>query len=338
MTAAQGHVDYDVVIYYDRANGLRFYTEEMRQKFLYEIGQGPQAAAATAAVFKNQQVGGQTPLPKDPQKAFDMVEAILKKERQDSQGKKVHTLFIVDYAESLFPSGSWGQLNSEQSYCIVKLLNWAKDPQISTNANAIILVADSLISMNEAVRSSASRIELVEILLPTPEERQAFIEYVDRTSKEQAQEDGKPIKGLNLEKNFTQSQFAYLTAGLKKLNIDDIRLTAEQLTKPIGPEIVKTRKQELQRQEYGGMLESIDPTWGFECIGGYEYLKDYFRKNVIEPMLRGDIRRCPKGILFCGPSGTGKTAFAKALAKELRMNMVNLDIGKLLGCASQEYI
>lgn len=159
------------------------------------------------------------------------------------------TASAVDYGESLFPAPGWGQLTGEQSNCVVTLLNWAKDPTISALSNAIILVADSFICVNEAIRSSASRIELVEILLPTPEERQDFVEYIDRTSKDEP-----GGKGLILEKGFTQAQFAHLTAGLKKLNLDDIRLTAEQLGKPIGADIVKRRKQELQRQSFNPQL------------------------------------------------------------------------------------
>lgn len=79
--------------------------------------------------------------------------------------------------------------------------------------------------------------------------------------------------------------------------------------------------------------EQIQPNskpkkFGFNNVAGMEKLKEYLRKHVIDP-LQGveddefDIPK-PNGILFFGPSRTGKTHIARALADELNMNFISV--------------
>lgn len=64
--------------------------------------------------------------------------------------------------------------------------------------------------------------------------------------------------------------------------------------------------------------------FGFNSVAGMDKLKAYLKKHVIRP-LQGveddefDVPK-PNGILFFGPSRTGKSFLAQALAEELNMN------------------
>lgn len=64
------------------------------------------------------------------------------------------------------------------------------------------------------------------------------------------------------------------------------------------------------------MIRKIDV--GFEDIIGLEHIKNQLEETIILPNLRPDIytgiRAPPKGILFYGPPGNGKTLLAKAVA------------------------
>src|ERR1017187_746307 len=147
--------DFDVLIFYDRANGIRFPIKEMREIFMREVGLTSKPTK-TAGIF--QQSGDAGQLPRDPVATFDLIAKMLQADRRDSDGKQKHTVLVIDYAETIFPSGTLGTMSGEDRHCLVKILNWARDSKINENANPIIMIADSGSQLNEAITASASRI------------------------------------------------------------------------------------------------------------------------------------------------------------------------------------
>ena len=76
-----------------------------------------------------------------------------------------------------------------------------------------------------------------------------------------------------------------------------------------------------------GLLTMYESPTGFEQLGGMDSVKQ-FCKRVLE--CRSG-RAKPKGILLLGVPGTGKSAFAKALGKEVNRPTLVMDIGRLMG-------
>jgi SpoVK/Ycf46/Vps4 family AAA+-type ATPase len=84
-----------------------------------------------------------------------------------------------------------------------------------------------------------------------------------------------------------------------------------------------------------GLLDIEEPGHGFEAVGGYDTLKKFIMNNVIKVLKNPDKARKlglrpPRGILLFGPPGTGKTWFARALAKELQLPFLRLRTEKIV--------
>lgn len=329
--SAEGKQHFDLVIFYDRANGIRFPAPEMEAAFLKALGGNAIPAPSAQGVFTPAGQAPRTRLPVDPGNAFDQVERILKNERVNEAGQKMHAVFIIDYAESIFPAGQWGALSNDDRNAIVRLLSWAKDPQMAKNANPIVLVTDYAAQLNEAITSNASRIEQLNILLPGPSERKSYVDYLDAVERQKQKDAGAKVTGLAYEPGFTGQKFSHLTAGLKKLNIEDIKLTARYSGALIGSDVIKQRKNEIYKSEYQSQLEVIEPERGFEIVGGMEWIKEHLRIDVVAPMLAGDFARCPMGILMAGAAGRAKMAvLANAPAYACHMHVVQLNFKSCL--------
>jgi SpoVK/Ycf46/Vps4 family AAA+-type ATPase len=86
---------------------------------------------------------------------------------------------------------------------------------------------------------------------------------------------------------------------------------------------VARRKREIIERECAGLVEFVEPKHDFSAVGGIEPVKEELRA-VAQNLREGRRARCPMGILFTGPMGTGKTFVAEAFAREARMPAVKL--------------
>jgi len=120
------------------------------------------------------------------------------------------------------------------------------------------------------------------------------------------------LKGLNLK----ETETCIRKALTRKARLEDAILEA------------KTKKFELLGVKLGY------PKLGLERIGGYDNVKKWIRENVINVVNKLDLAiklgiGVPRGILFVGPPGTGKTIFCRALAAELKVPLLELQSSQI---------
>jgi hypothetical protein len=79
-----------------------------------------------------------------------------------------------------------------------------------------------------------------------------------------------------------------------------------------------------------GLMQLYHGKEDFCSLGGLENLKTFCKRSLLRPDRNNPLKR-PRGVLLLGVSGTGKSAFAKALGMETGRPTLVLDIGALMG-------
>ncbi|MDD5602696.1 MAG: ATP-binding protein [Eubacteriales bacterium] len=315
------------VAFYDISQGLRFMDKDMEREFS-KITRNEADGLFNAA----------------PSKLFPYLDLLLMNTR---------TVLFIDHADKLLPSGDVSSMSFEERSALIRICEWSVNRRISSSGSAIFLMADSLEDVNRDVLKSSYKIEPVIVNLPDEKERREYIEHLfchlppSQTTPGPDAETAAvmdPDKPVNISgeiskepqlssllKDITPSVFAKMTSGLSRKSIRDIKLRAEAEGIPVSFDFIKEKKHSVLKKEFGDVLEFVYPEYGFESVGGMDKAKNYLIRNIVQPIRKGDLRRVPMGIMFCGPSGTGKTLLVYALAKASGFNCVRIDMSRILG-------
>ncbi len=141
--------------------------------------------------------------------------------------------------------------------------------------------------------------------------------------------------GADLEYLCKEAAMKCLRRLLPELNLEDEKLPPETLDKLIVNE--DDFQNAIREVTPSGMrevfIENPDVSW--DEVGGLETVKRELQEAVEWPMKYPTLysklgHRMPRGILLHGPSGTGKTLLAKAVATESEANFISVRGPELL--------
>ena len=223
---------------------------------------------------------------------------------------------IIEFAETIMPAADVTMMSPDDRTNLVTLSRWGADPEISARGNVAILLTQNLADLHPTLRSAASLYSAIEIPLPDLETRTNFIAW------------SAVNRGITLE--LAPAAIARMTAGLSLIHLENIFMQAE-LAGAVTTDLVRNLKTSLIQTEYAGLLEVLEPSYGFDQIGGMTQLKNWATWEIIMPAHDGRSQDMPQGVLLVGPPGTGKTFFVKGLAKEIGFNAVSLSMQNILG-------
>lgn len=284
-----------------------------RTAFESAVGLGEGPADAMANLFESPAGGASSKpeLPTSPAAALPMLLTFL---REGIEGDERVPCVIIDRLDLIVPPGDVSTMQDSQKAILASLHRLGTDARIDTSGGMCIMLTEDLEAVHSDIRSASSGIRTVEIAPPTFEQRLAYIRRVVES------------KGVTLQ--VSEAEFASATAGLMLRNIEDIALRAAAADGVVTLALVMERGAELIRQEYAGVLKVRRPTHGFEKVGGQARIIDFVRRRVIRPFLDPELSEdVPLGLVFMGPSGTGKTWLAEAVGYEVQVNFCEFDPG-----------
>jgi transitional endoplasmic reticulum ATPase len=327
-----------VVAIYNRASGITFAAESMREKALALIGSSPSASQQSGGNVFGAALAGLGPQnsQQDPfasarqvGPALSLLEQLLTAEA--GRGK---VAVILDYADLIIPPFAKATASPDNLNILAQFLSWAISPQLAQCNNPIFLLSSRLADIHEDIRASGSGWKAIEISMPDYETRLTYLQwYIAQRDAARAEATAKrktPPPAITCV-DLDVAECGRLTAGLNLRHIEDILLLAAK-SDGVTRALVKARKDAIITSEYSEVAEMIEPLpGGFRAIGGVDHLIAWAQDEIIRPVRDGHPTDAPKGVLFVGPPGTGKTFLTRALAAEVGYNAVALNLSNILG-------
>ena len=177
------------------------------------------------------------------------------------------------------------------------------------------------------ITAGLKSIQIASILTPQPAveeelaDREGFISGLLGGGPDAA---GRAHKLAALTSNLSREEVKELVAPTASMPEADAALPSPiELARKETDRLIAKRKREILERECFGLVEFVEPSHGFEVVGGMEEVKKDLLV-IAESIREGRTSRVPMGILFTGPMGTGKTFVAEAFAKECGLTTIKL--------------
>jgi ATP-dependent 26S proteasome regulatory subunit len=286
----------DIIAFYDRSSGVTFCEEAMIVDY----------HAAMAAVYPD--TDGADFISSEPQKSFFYLEKYFLSRIPQDRRSTWRMVLIIDYAETIVPSGDLIRLTEEDRYCLVTCNRWANDPIFTHGDISIILLTENLADISSRLVGSPST---VKINVPFPDEkvRESFLIFKNNEGK------------LLMDRGLNPERIAAVTSGLNLMNMNRLVSESHEENRTLSMDYLRQKKKEMIENEASGLLEIMDTVHDLSYVSGHDFVRKRF-KNAARAIKMGRLDVLPMGYLIAGPVGTGKSFMVSAFAGEIGIPMV----------------
>ncbi len=273
--------------------------------------------------------------PEIVRKFYGESEALLREIFQNASDKQPSILFI-DEIDAVAPKRDrvHGEVEKRIVGQLLALMDGLKD-----RGKVIVLAATNMPnSIDPALRRPGRFDKEIVLDAPNISARKEILEIHTR--------------GMPLDENVNLEEISNITSGfvgadLEMLCKDAALISVQKLT---DKESVNYDLLDSIKVSNANFIEAVNgiepsaireifvetPKVKWDEIGGLEDLKEILQMVVINPIKNNEFReKMPKGIMLCGPPGSGKTMLAKALANLSGMNFISIKgpelVSKYLG-------
>jgi AAA+ superfamily predicted ATPase len=283
----------DLVVTYDRGGGLSFAEPRMQEDFRNALSGYDQFHGTSYC----------TSLPRNADGVLNLLDNYLRLRIAD--GRKI--ALIIDFAETIAPAGDVSGLAVEDRNALVTLKRWAQHPSFLSADITICLIAENLAELNAGLVQNPG-VAAISIPLPDEDERLEFI---------------RAAGPLPVEDGVTPATLAKLSAGLKRVQVQNLISQAVENQQPITLKFLTGRKKELIEAESGGFLEFVQSRFDLGMVAGNDAAKNKLQ-DAAAALRAGRTDVLPMGYVICGPVGTGKTFLTTCFAGEVGIPSVTL--------------
>lgn len=221
---------------------------------------------------------------------------------------------IVENVEHIAPRAT-GAADQDSARAAEILTRISLDESLRAGGVVVIGLCTAPEAVAADVVDSPGGARCITVGLPDAAERRRFLQYLA---------DGAPAARLApLEPGLTIDALVNVSQGVTLAGLDAVNRAAQVAATPLSYALLRAHKREAIERQSRGLLEELEPRFGFDAVGGLAHVTGYLC-DILDHLRNRSLESVPKAILLAGPPGTGKTLVAEALAKEAGFNLVRL--------------